>query len=125
MSIKKFSELIIFLIVFNFICFGKNEEIGDRNIKMKPETNKKVLKSEEEWKEILTPEQYNIMRQQGTENPFSGKYWGHKEKGKYNCAACGAELFLSDDKFESKTGWPSFTKPTFEKNIGDWSRYKK
>lgn len=68
----------------------------------------KIEKSEEEWKKILTPEQYDVLRQKGTERPFSGKLYYNKEKGTYTCAACGQELFSSDTKFESGSGWPSF-----------------
>ena len=69
---------------------------------------KKVKKSEKEWKEILTPEEYHVLREKGTESPFSGKLLLNKKKGKYVCAACGNELFSSDTKFESHCGWPSF-----------------
>ncbi|MBI2607771.1 MAG: peptide-methionine (R)-S-oxide reductase MsrB [Candidatus Doudnabacteria bacterium] len=67
--------------------------------------------TDEELKEKLTPEQYHIMRKKGTEAPFSGKYVNTKDKGMYKCAACGQELFSSDAKFDSGTGWPSFTEP--------------
>ncbi|AKB46107.1 Peptide methionine sulfoxide reductase MsrB [Methanosarcina sp. Kolksee] len=66
-------------------------------------------KSEEEWKKVLTPEQYHILRKKGTESPFSGNLYYNKEKGVYTCAACGQELFSSDTKFESGTGWPSYS----------------
>ena len=68
-----------------------------------------VTKSEQEWREQLTPEQYEVLRRKGTEPPGTGKYAYSKEDGVYRCAACGAELFSSDAKFESGTGWPSFT----------------
>jgi peptide-methionine (R)-S-oxide reductase len=71
----------------------------------------KVTKSEERWREELTPEQYEVLRRQGTEPPFSGKYTYSKEDGMYRCAACGNELFSSETKFDSGTGWPSFTEP--------------
>src|SRR5919108_6576539 len=71
----------------------------------------KVTKSEEEWREQLTPEQYEVLRRQGTEPPFTGKYVYSKEDGTYRCAACGNALFGSDTKFDSGTGWPSFTEP--------------
>jgi peptide-methionine (R)-S-oxide reductase len=70
-----------------------------------------VTKTEEEWREELTPEQYQVLRQAGTEPAFTGKYWDCHDDGMYRCAACGAPLFGSDTKFESGTGWPSFTEP--------------
>jgi peptide-methionine (R)-S-oxide reductase len=72
-------------------------------------TQNKIEKSEEEWKKILTPEQYKALRQKGTESPFTGKLYYNKEKGVYTCAACGQEIFSSDTKFDSGTGWPSFS----------------
>ena len=67
-----------------------------------------VVKSEEEWKNHLSPEQYRVLREKGTEAPFTGKYYLNKDKGVYVCAACGNELFTSDMKFNSGCGWPSF-----------------
>jgi peptide-methionine (R)-S-oxide reductase len=71
----------------------------------------KVEKSDAEWREELTPEQYEVLRRQGTEPPFTGRYWNVKDDGMYHCAGCGAALFSSDTKFESGTGWPSFYEP--------------
>ena len=76
-----------------------------------------VKKSEDEWREELTPEQYEVLRRAGTEPPFSGKYVYSKEDGVYRCAACGNELFRSDSKFESGTGWPSFTEPALAEAV--------
>jgi len=73
--------------------------------------SEKITKTEEQWKEQLTPEQYYVARKAGTEPAFSGKYWKTKDKGTYNCVCCGAPLFSSDTKFESGTGWPSFWQP--------------
>ncbi len=77
----------------------------------------KVEKSEEEWKKELTPEQYNILREKGTEPPFTGKYYQNKRKGIYRCAGCGQELFSSETKYDSGTGWPSFWNPISEDRI--------
>lgn len=71
----------------------------------------KLNKTDAEWKAELSPEQYEIMRKKGTERAFTGKYWDCHDDGVYRCAGCGAELFKSDDKFESGSGWPSFTQP--------------
>jgi peptide-methionine (R)-S-oxide reductase len=76
-----------------------------------------VTKSEEEWREALSPEQYEVLRNKATERPFTGKYVHVKDDGVYRCAACGAPLFDSDTKFESGTGWPSFTDPMVTENI--------
>lgn len=84
----------------------------------------KVIRSEEEWKRILTPEGYHILRKKGTEKPFTGEYYKSKEKGIYRCAACGKELFSSEAKFDSGTGWPSFWAPIRKESIAthdDWS----
>jgi peptide-methionine (R)-S-oxide reductase len=70
-----------------------------------------VQKSEQEWREELSPEQYEVLRRQATEAPFTGRYVHAKDDGTYRCAGCGAELFSSDTKFDSGTGWPSFTDP--------------
>ena len=77
----------------------------------------KLNKTEEEWKNQLTPEQYYVARQKGTEPAFTGKYWDNHEEGVYRCACCGTELFRSETKFESGTGWPSFYEPAEKSNV--------
>jgi peptide-methionine (R)-S-oxide reductase len=77
----------------------------------------RINRTEEEWRARLTPEQYEVLRLKGTERPFTGKYAFEKRDGLYRCAACGAELFASDTKFESGTGWPSFSEPVNRENV--------
>jgi peptide-methionine (R)-S-oxide reductase len=77
----------------------------------------KIVKSDEEWRELLTPEQYEITRRKGTEPAFSGKYYNFKGKGKYRCVGCAGDLFSSEAKFDSGTGWPSFWTPISEASI--------
>ena len=77
----------------------------------------KVVKTDEEWKKQLTPEQYKVLRKKGTERAFTGPNWNNKEKGTYKCAACGQELFSSDHKFDSGTGWPSYWQPIESKAV--------
>lgn len=124
---KLTSVLTLILLAFLFVACGKLSasaklEEGDAsnleqssNAKSdkaaKKEKKMKVVKTEEEWKQILSPEEYYVTREHGTERAFTGKYWDNHEKGIYVCVACGQELFNSDTKFDSGTGWPSFYKP--------------
>ena len=85
-------------------CFYLRGQTIKKNMK----DNDKTIKTEEQWEEELTPEQYIVLRECGTEPPFTGKYYNFDKKGTYQCAACGAELFNSDTKYDSGSGWPSF-----------------
>jgi len=114
--------LVLFLMVIfkGDFCMSQSTqntfEVYDASSNSTIQTQK-VEKTPEEWRKILTPEQYDVMRQQGTERPFTGEYVNNHRKGVYKCAACGLDLFSSDDKFESGTGWPSFTQPINKLNI--------
>jgi peptide-methionine (R)-S-oxide reductase len=78
---------------------------------MTEESTPKIVRTEEEWRALLTPEQYRVTRQHGTERAFTGPYWNEKAAGLYTCVACGAPLFRSETKYDSGTGWPSFYAP--------------
>ena len=79
----------------------------------------KIFKNDAEWEKILTPEQYKVARQKGTERAFTGQYHDCQDRGVYKCACCGAELFSSDTKFDSGTGWPSFSAPMKAENVAE------
>jgi peptide-methionine (R)-S-oxide reductase len=86
---------------------------------MTEKLTEKVVKSEAEWREQLTPQQYHVAREAGTERAFAGKYWNNHEDGMYHCVGCGAPLFASDTKFDSGTGWPSFYAPADPQNVSE------
>lgn len=96
--------------------------VAERSSTVTPATEpvpegEKVVKTEDEWKEQLTPEQFHVCRGKGTERAFTGKYWDNKQEGYYDCVACGHKLFESDTKFDSGTGWPSFFKPAEDASV--------
>lgn len=97
----------------NIKNLSKTDSTNHIGVKM----NNKVVKSDEEWKKELTPEQFHILREKGTERAFTGKYWDHHDLGLYICAACGTELFESDTKFDSGCGWPSYFEPIDKNRI--------
>jgi peptide-methionine (R)-S-oxide reductase len=79
----------------------------------------KIQKTDQQWRAELSPEQYHVTREKGTEYPFTGQYWDHKEAGKYRCVCCGAELFPSESKFDSGCGWPSFHSPSAKSAVDE------
>jgi peptide-methionine (R)-S-oxide reductase len=97
-----------FILIAGSSCAQKNK---------KQMENFAVVKTDAEWKKQLTAEQYEVARKAGTERAFTGKYWDNHEKGTYKCICCGQELFTSDTKFESGTGWPSFYQPIKKQNV--------
>jgi peptide-methionine (R)-S-oxide reductase len=108
----------ICLIIAMDSCAQKSQNTSgmkDNNINV----TEKIFKSDEEWKKLLTPEQYYVLRQKGTERPHTGIYDQHFVKGKYFCAACGLELFESDSKFDAGCGWPSFSTPAEKGHIDE------
>lgn len=99
---KPASIILLAITTVIIACAENKEQLVDVN---------KMVKSEDEWKAKLTDEQYRITRKKGTERPYTGAYWDHKELGIYSCVCCGQDLFLSDTKFDSGCGWPSYFKP--------------
>ena len=81
--------------------------------------SKKIVKSEAEWRQELTEEQYHVTRQKGTERAFTGEYCDNKEQGVYRCVCCGSELFSSETKYDSRSGWPSFWQPVSEDKVAE------
>ncbi len=126
-------KLLFFaLMAITFACQSKNSaptqsmksavtNVSDLKVEsISPtDTIKKITKTVEEWKGILSPEAFNVLREQGTERAFSGSYWDNHEKGTYICAACGLPLFSFDTKFNSGTGWPSFWKPIAKNHVDE------
>ena len=109
----KKKNLVLFLVLgLMFPACSQNKKVTQ-----KKESRFELVKTDEEWKKQLTPIQYNVLREKGTERAFTGAYWDNHEKGVYYCAACKLALFDSDTKFESGTGWPSFYKPVADSAV--------
>jgi peptide-methionine (R)-S-oxide reductase len=92
-------------------------EFSDAGERLRTVTVDRIVKTDAEWKKLLTPEQFKVTRQEGTERACSAGYWNNHDAGLYRCICCGTALFKSDTKFESGTGWPSFWEPVAEENI--------
>jgi peptide methionine sulfoxide reductase msrA/msrB len=120
MKCKFFTLISVFLLlsVIGFLTASDKETQSSSNRSEGEKLMiKKIIKTDEEWKKILTPEQYRIMRKAGTERPFTGEFNDHYEKGTYLCAGCGTPLFDSETKYDHGTGWPSFTVPVRDEII--------
>ncbi len=91
--------------------------VADTANQEEPKFVPKINKTDEEWRQLLTPEQFEVTRRAGTERPFTGEFWNHKEQGAYKCVACGAPLFTSETKYDSGCGWPSFYAASNPENI--------
>jgi len=118
MRIYIYTLVLLITSVLSGSC--QNNATNKQQSNLKPAMSTNTVKTEAEWKKQLTDEQYYVLREKGTERPFSGKYNMHFEKGIYKCAGCGFELFADNQKFESHCGWPSF-----DSEIGDGTRIKK
>lgn len=108
-------SLLIFSLLFTLSACAQNQP--QKTAQSTPENKENVSKTPEEWKSCLTAEQYRILREKGTERAFTGKFYNHHEEGVYTCAGCGTELFSSETKFDSGTGWPSYWQPVSRKAV--------
>lgn len=115
-KIKLVNLSIVVLLLIQFGCNAQNQSPIQENNKVETKDNN-MKRTEEDWKKILTPEQYRILREKGTERAFSGSFWNHHEVGVYKCAGCQSPLFLSDTKFDSGCGWPSYFKAINENAV--------
>lgn len=114
-------SIALLLLSCTEIINNKNVDVlifGETLFEMTSDDSTKVLKTDSEWKAILSEEQFRVTRKSGTEPPFTGMYWDNKEEGDYRCVCCDNLLFLSDTKFKSGTGWPSFYASAVPNNIG-------
>ena len=120
LKIKLFVITLTSILLLSLIsgCNAKDSFKADSSIiGRKEDMADKVIKTDEEWRQILTPEQYEVTRKKGTERAFTGKYYDFHEEGVYKCVCCGNELFSSEAKFNSGTGWPSFFSPISDKSV--------
>ena len=107
-------SILVLALSTNVISCGRGQEPFKT---VKKNMDKKINKSESEWKAELSPEEYHILRKKGTERAFTGEFWDNHEKGIYYCAGCHQQLFSSETKFESGSGWPSFYEPVNDENV--------
>jgi peptide-methionine (R)-S-oxide reductase len=119
--VNNFSSVLMVCVLVTQGCVPQDRSSrptkGDESTNGGAVVSQKVVKSEAEWKEILTSQQFDVARKKGTERAFTGIHWDNHEKGVYRCVCCGTELFDSGTKFDSGTGWPSFTAPLSAANV--------
>jgi len=119
--LEPFICIRVLTLIILFALYGQTQALAENYVQKEnlkeADMPEKIVKTDEEWRKLLTPEQYRITREKGTERPFTGKYNDLKEKGGFQCVCCGNVLFSSDTKFDSGTGWPSFWAPFSEKSI--------
>jgi peptide-methionine (R)-S-oxide reductase len=108
---------VFFVVCLLFVVVGSRRPAGKLQERIGVPMNGRVEKSDAEWREVLTPEQYRVSRQKGTEPAFTGAYWNSKEPGTFQCVCCGQPLFDASTKFDSGTGWPSFWQLIDENNV--------
>jgi peptide-methionine (R)-S-oxide reductase len=111
-------KIFAFVLMIIIVSCNKSTSISE-TMQEKPKLTEKIFKTDEEWKKILTPEQYRVLREKGTELPGTGIYDMHFVKGTYYCAGCGQELFNSDSKYDAGCGWPSFAEPSEKGTIDE------
>lgn len=112
-------SIVLLIVCFSFACSGRISPSSDEQCPRQEDDNmpSKIVKTDAEWQQLLTPQQYEVTRRKGTEPAFSGEYYEFNENGVYRCVCCGNELFSSETKFDSGTGWPSFWAPISEQSI--------
>lgn len=111
--------LAIVLSLLSACAQNNTPKSSNKNKEKVASSIEKIIKTEEEWKAQLSPEQFRVARGHGTERAFTGKYWDNKAEGTYTCVACGLELFDSETKYKSGSGWPSFYEPIKEEHVGE------
>ncbi len=114
---KRYAVLMIVPLALAALFFWRGGGAGSLKERIGVPMGERVVKSDEEWKQLLTPEQYRVARQKGTERAFTGAGWNSKEEGVYQCVCCGQPLFDSATKFDSGTGWPSFWEPVVAEHV--------
>jgi len=119
LRIKLFTAAFAFTLLLTLIsgCNGNSPTSATNVFNGEKDMESKIIKTDEEWRQVLTPEQYKVTRMKGTERAFTGKYYDFHEEGIYRCVCCGNELFNSEAKFDSGTGWPSFFTPISDKSV--------